>query len=81
VDPCHVWFSLKEGVKDVEFSDGARTYFEHLKEQRRLATYRITRRKLGHGHPSLQDWHVMLEFEVVAQLGAAFEQYGHARAL
>ena len=73
MDIYHVWFNLKEGVKDVEFSDSARAYFEHLKDQGRLAAYRITRRKLGLGHPSLPEWHITLEFDGLAQLDTAFE--------
>lgn len=69
----HIWFNLKDGVKDVDFSDSAKTYFEHLKGEKRLGAYRITRRKLGLGHPSLPEWHVMLEFDNLAQLDSAFE--------
>lgn len=32
----------------------------------------ITRRKLGLGPPTLPEWHVMLEFEGLAQLDLAF---------
>ena len=73
MDIYHAWFNLKDGVKDVEFSDSTRTYLEHLKEEGRLTGYRITRRKLGLGHPTLPEWHLMLEFEGLAQLDAAFQ--------
>ncbi len=45
----HIWCNLKEGVKDVEFADAVMKYFDHLKEQGQLHSYRITRRKLGLG--------------------------------
>ena len=73
MDIYHVWFNLKEGVKDVEFTDSARAYFDHLRAEQRLASYRITRRKLGLGHPNLPEWHVTLEFDNLAQMDRAFE--------
>jgi hypothetical protein len=44
VDIYHVWFNLKDGVRDTE---SAGTYLDHLKAEGALAGYRITRRKLG----------------------------------
>jgi uncharacterized protein DUF6614 len=73
MDIYHVWFNLKAGVKDVEFADDAKTYFEHLKSEQSIAGYRITRRKLGLGHPNLPEWHITLEFESLAQMDSAFD--------
>jgi len=73
MDIYHIWFDLKEGVRDVEFADAARSYFEHLKTLGTIGAYRITRRKLGLGHPNLPPWHVTLEFENMAQFDRAFE--------
>jgi hypothetical protein len=73
MDIYHVWFNLKEGVKDLEFTDSAKAYFDHLRGEQRLASYRITRRKLGLGHPNLPEWHITLEFDNLAQMDRAFE--------
>jgi hypothetical protein len=72
MDIYHIWFNLKEGVKDTDFADAARAYFEHLKSKQSLVSYRITRRKLGLGHPSLPEWHAWLEFDGLAQIDQAF---------
>ncbi len=72
MDIYHVWCDLKPGVGDTEFTDAASGYFEHLREENRLAAYRITRRKLGLGHPNLPEWHITLEFDGLAQLDHAF---------
>lgn len=74
MDIYHIWFNLNEGVRDVEFAADARAYFEHLREAGRLHGYRITRRKLGLGPSTLPEWNVILEFENLAQLDAAFAQ-------
>ena len=73
MDIYHIWCSLKDGVKDIEFADDARQYFEHLIGDERIASYRITRRKLGLGHPNLPEWHITLEFENLAQFDQAFQ--------
>jgi hypothetical protein len=73
MDIYHVWFNLKEHVKDLEFTDSAKAYFDHLRGEQRLASYRITRRKLGLGHPNLPEWHITLEFDNLAQMDRAFE--------
>ena len=72
MDIYHSWFDLKPGVKDTEFVERARTYFEHLKAEGLLVDYRIMRRKLGLSGPDLPEFHVMLEFEGLAQLDATF---------
>ena len=72
LDIYHVWCNLKQGVGDTEFSDAAKAYFEHLKSENRLSGYRITRRKLGLGPEHLPEFHIMLEFDGLAQLDRAF---------
>jgi hypothetical protein len=72
MDIYHIWCSLNEGVKDLEFAAAARDYFEHLKEAGLVAGYRITRRKLGLAPPQLPEWHITLDFENMAQFDGAF---------
>jgi hypothetical protein len=68
----HAWFNLKDGVGDLEFAAAARGYLDHLKEGALIAGYRITRRKLGLGPPTLPEFHVTIEFETMAQMDRAF---------
>ncbi|HYM72794.1 MAG TPA: DUF6614 family protein [Stellaceae bacterium] len=74
MDVYHIWCNLKDGVRDTEFADSARAYFEHLKTEGAVAGYRITRRKLGLGHPSLPEWHITLDFDSMAQMDTAFSR-------
>jgi len=74
MDVYHLWFNLKDGVRDTEFAQSVHSYLGHLKEQGALAAYRLTRRKLGLGPPQLPVWHITIEFENLAQLDSAFSR-------
>ena len=74
MDIYHVWCDLKPGVKDLEFTDAASIYLSSLKDDGRLAAFRITRRKLGLGLPELGEFHLMLEFDNLGQLDDAFQK-------
>ena len=72
MDIYHSWFNLKPGVKDLDVVERAERYFEHLKSEGLLAGYRIMRRKLGLSAADLPEFHVMLEFEGLAQFDTLF---------
>ena len=74
MDIYHVWCDLKTGVSDLEFTSAAETYLRSLVDDGRMTSFRITRRKLGLGLPELGEFHLMLEFEGLAQLDEAFTQ-------
>lgn len=73
MDIYHIWFNLKDGVSDMAFCDDANAYLGHLKSQGQLAGFRITRCKLGLRPDHLAEFHIMLEFDDLAQLDAAFK--------
>ena len=73
MDIYHVRCNLKPGVHDMEFVEGVRTYLEHLREDRQLHAYRITRCKLGFRPPQLREFHITLEFEDMRQMQSAFD--------
>lgn len=72
MDVYHIWFDLKPGVRDLDFVASARAYLDHLEAEGRLASYRITRCKLGLAPPQLREWHITLDFENLTQLDTAF---------
>jgi hypothetical protein len=74
MDLYHVWCDLKPGVGDLAFSDGVATYLGHLKDQGLIETWRLTRRKLGLGPPTLGEFHLTIEVRDMAQLDAAFQR-------
>jgi hypothetical protein len=74
VDVYHIWFNLKDGVRDTEFADAATAYLDHLKTGGMIAGYRVIRCKLGLGHPNLPEWNITLDFENMSQMDRAFGQ-------
>jgi hypothetical protein len=72
MDVYHIWFNLKDGVRDTEFAESASAYLDHLIDAGAVAGYRITRRKLGLGPPQLPQWHITIDFENMAQMDRAF---------
>ena len=77
MDIYHVWFNLKPGVRDVELCDRVNGYLDHLQNGGRIERFRITRRKLGFGPPSLGEFHVTIETRDLAQLDEAFLHVAH----
>ncbi len=72
MDIYHGFFSLKEGSSDLEFADNLGSYLGLLREQGKIASWRLMRRKLGLGPKTLGDFHLMIEVEGLAQLDDAF---------
>jgi hypothetical protein len=79
LDIYHAWCDLKPGIGDLEFSEQVAAYLGHLKEQGLIQGWRLTRRKLGLGPPSLGEFHLMLEVTNLAQLEQAFERVAGRR--
>jgi hypothetical protein len=76
MDLYHVWFDLKPGEKDVPFVERVHTYLGHLVSEKKIQSYRVTRRKLGFGPPGLGEFHVIIEVSGLAELDSAFQYVG-----
>ncbi len=72
MDIYHIWCNLKHGQNDMEFVEHLQAYFEHLKSESSLKQYRITRKKLGLAPSDLLEFHIMLDFENLSDIDAAF---------
>jgi hypothetical protein len=68
----HIWCDLAPDAKDVDFADAVAAYLHHLKDEGHIHTWRLSRRKLGLGHPRLPEFHLTVEFESMAQFDDAF---------
>lgn len=73
MDIYHIWANLKPGVSDLEFCGRVAAYMTYLKNDGKIAEFRITRRKLGLGPSEMYEFHITLETEDMAQLDAAFQ--------
>lgn len=67
-----IWVNLKDSRRDVEFCRAVDAYLGHLKEQGKVESWRITRRKFGFGPEGLGEFHVSIAFRDLAQMDAAF---------
>ena len=72
MDIYHGFLSLKPGVRDTEFATAIADYLDWLKADGRIHSWRLMRRKLGLGPPSLGEFHLMIEVTGLAQLDEAF---------
>lgn len=72
MDRYHLWFALRDGVKDMDLAKAVTAYMEHLVEDGLIAGWALERRKLGLGPAHLGEWHCVMEVEDLAQLDRAF---------
>eukprot|EP00549_Striatella_unipunctata_P002595 CAMPEP_0118688632 /NCGR_PEP_ID=MMETSP0800-20121206/9030_1 /TAXON_ID=210618 ORGANISM="Striatella unipunctata, Strain CCMP2910" /NCGR_SAMPLE_ID=MMETSP0800 /ASSEMBLY_ACC=CAM_ASM_000638 /LENGTH=116 /DNA_ID=CAMNT_0006585917 /DNA_START=310 /DNA_END=660 /DNA_ORIENTATION=- len=66
------FFSLKPGVKDMDFCEALRVYMEYLQNKGHLQKWRLLRRKLGLGPKEMGEFHLLMEFESLDHLDQAF---------
>jgi len=59
VDIYHAWCDLKPGLSDIAFCEGVTKYLGHLKSEGLIESWRLTRRKLGLGPPTLGEFHLL----------------------
>ncbi len=72
-DIYHIWANKKQGISDVDFAAGMRKFLQHLQDEGKMNSFRITRCKLGfRSIQDLPEWHIMMEFDNMAQLDEAF---------
>jgi hypothetical protein len=79
MDIYHVWCDLKAGIGDIAFSEAVAKYMGHLKAERLIEGWRLTRRKLGLAPSALGEFHLMIETRNLAQLDEAFNHVASRR--
>ena len=74
-DIYHIWADKKKGISDLDFANNIRKFLQHLVDEGRMNSFRITRMKLGfRSIQDLPEWHMMMEFDNMAQLEKAFDR-------
>lgn len=74
MDLYHIWCNLNPGVSDVEFTENVGRYLGELQRADRIASFRLTRRKLGLGPAQLGEFHIVVEIRDLGQLDHAFRE-------
>ncbi len=72
MDIYHAFVALKPGCKDLEFAAAVADYFGALEAEGKITAWRLMRRKLGLGPDELGEFHIMIEFDGLAQFDALF---------
>ena len=74
-DIYHIWADKKKGISDIDFANNMRKFLQHLVNEGKMNSFRVTRCKLGfRSIQDLPEWHMMMEFDNMAQLDKAFER-------
>ena len=74
-DIYHIWADKKKGISDIDFANNMRKFLQHLVDEGKMNSFRVTRCKLGfRSIQDLPEWHMMMEFDNMAQLDKAFER-------
>ena len=72
-DIYHIWADKKKGISDLDFANNMRKFLQHLVNEGKMNSFRITRMKLGfRSIADLPEWHMIMEFNNMAQLDEAF---------
>ena len=69
-----IWADKEGDISDLEWVTGMKSFFDHLIEEGKMETYRITRCKMGFRSMDIPEWHIMMDFKDMAQLEAAFKR-------
>lgn len=71
----HIWCDKQGEVADSVWVNNMRGFLDHLVSEGRMESYRITRCKMGfRSIQDLPEWHIMMEFNSMAQMDAAFDR-------
>ena len=74
-DIYHIWADKDGDLSDIEWVTNMRGFLDHLVSEKRMLSYRITRCKMGfRSIADLPEWHIMMEFQDLAQMDAAFRR-------
>lgn len=68
----HIWVNLKDSYRDVEFARNVGAYLGWLKDNGKIDSWVLTRRKFGFGPAELGEYHIVVSCSTLARLDEAF---------
>ena len=74
MDIYHIWADKEGDISDKEWVDNMKSFLDHLVKENKMQSYRITRCKMGFRSLDIPEWHIMMEFNNMAQLDSAFDR-------
>lgn len=73
MDIYHIWANKAGEISDKEWIDNMRSFLDQLVSESKMVSYRITRCKMGFRSFDIPEWHIMMEFNNMAQMDEAFK--------
>ncbi|MEY4432728.1 MAG: hypothetical protein RLZZ44_858 [Bacteroidota bacterium] len=70
----HIWADKSGDISDVDWVNNMKNFLQHLVDEGHMHSFRITRCKMGFRSLDIPEWHIMMEFENMAQIDAAFHR-------
>jgi hypothetical protein len=67
----HIWANHKDGVDARTFASKMKIFLDQLVDMKKMASYKLTRMKLGFRSIDLPEFHIVMEFETMQQLDDA----------
>lgn len=75
MDIYHIWADKDNDITDSEWVSNMSMFLDQLISENKMISYRITRCKMGfRSIQDLPEWHIMMEFNDMAQLETAFQR-------
>ena len=75
MDIYHIWANKDGDITDLEFVNGMRGFLQHLQDEGKMESFRITRCKMGfRSIADMPEWHIMMEFKDMGQMDEAFRR-------
>lgn len=75
MDIYHIWADKEGDISDTEWVSNMKSFLDHLVNEDKMVSYRITRCKMGfRSIQDLPEWHIMMEFTGMDQIESAFQR-------
>jgi hypothetical protein len=74
MDIYHIWCDKKGSISDIDWVNNMKKFLDHLVSEDKMISYRVTRCKMGFRSMDIPEWHIMMEFNDMAQLESAFKR-------
>jgi hypothetical protein len=75
MDIYHIWADKSADISDLDWVTNMKGFLQHLVDEDKAVSYRVTRCKMGfRSIQDLPEWHIMIEFNDMAQLENAFKR-------
>ena len=70
-----IWANKEGDISDLEFASNMRGFLQHLVDEGKMMSFRITRCKMGfRSIADMPEWMILMEFENMAQMDEAFRR-------